>query len=94
MTVTVEDLLYGLLLPSGNDAAIVLAEHVAGEVDRFVNLMNQEVATLGLRDSHFSNPHGLDEKDQRSSAYDTAVAGMALMQNQIMQGSGARLPTR
>ena len=81
MTVSVEDLLYGLFLPSGNDAAIVLAEHVSGNVSAFVELMNQEAARLGLNDSRFSNPHGLDSPAQRSSAYDMALAGMEMMKN-------------
>jgi len=81
MTVTVRDLLYGLFLPSGNDAAIILAEHVSGDVDSFVGLMNEEAASLGLNDSRFSNPHGLDSSGLRSSAYDMAVAGMEMMKN-------------
>jgi D-alanyl-D-alanine carboxypeptidase len=84
MTVTVEDLLYGLFLPSGNDAAIELAEHVSGNVSAFVALMNEEAARLGLNDSRFSNPHGLDSPAQRSSAYDMALAGLEMMKNQTL----------
>ncbi len=68
--VTVEDLLWGLLLNSGNDAAMALAEHVAGSADAFVALMNQRAAELGMRNTRFANPHGLDEADHYSSAYD------------------------
>ncbi len=78
-TVTVRDLLYGMLLPSGNDAAITLAEHVAGRVSGFVALMNDEAARLGLTDTHFSNPHGLDDPGLYTSAYDIAVLGAELL---------------
>jgi D-alanyl-D-alanine carboxypeptidase len=84
MTVTVEDLLYGLFLPSGNDAALALAEHVSGDVESFVTLMNEEAGRLGLKESHFSNPHGLDSKTLRSSAYDMARAGMEMMKNDTL----------
>ncbi len=71
---TLEDLLYGLMLPSGNDAALAIANAVAGSESRFVALMNQEASDLGLHDSHFVNPHGLDAPDHYSSAYDLAMA--------------------
>lgn len=71
--VTVEDLLWGLLLNSGNDAALALADAVAGSVESFVFLMNQKAAELGLQDTHFVNPHGLDEPGHYSSAYDLAM---------------------
>ncbi|HEX5480099.1 MAG TPA: D-alanyl-D-alanine carboxypeptidase family protein [Dehalococcoidia bacterium] len=70
--ITIEDLLYGLMLPSGNDAALVLAENTSGSVPAFVDAMNQKAAALGLRDTHFVNPHGLDNPDHYSSAYDLA----------------------
>jgi D-alanyl-D-alanine carboxypeptidase (penicillin-binding protein 5/6) len=81
MTVSMEDLLYGLFLPSGNDAAIELAEHVGGSEEAFATLMNETAQTLGLQDSRFDNPHGLDSPGLQSSAYDMAIAGMALMRN-------------
>lgn len=65
-------LLIGLMVPSGNDAALAIAEHVGGSVERFVDLMNAKVAELGLKDSHFVNPHGLDDEAHYSSAYDVA----------------------
>ncbi len=71
--VTVDDLLWGLLLNSGNDAAMALAEAVGGSVEGFVAMMNQKAAELGLKDTHFVNPHGLDEPGHYSSAYDLAV---------------------
>jgi D-alanyl-D-alanine carboxypeptidase len=68
-----EDLLYGLMLRSGNDAAIAIAEHVGGSVEGFVFLMNQTAASLGMTDTHFMNPHGLDEEEHYSTAYDMAL---------------------
>lgn len=68
--VTVEDLLWGLLLNSGNDAAVALAEHVAGSVPEFVAIMNARAAELGLHSTHFTNPHGMDAPNHYSSAYD------------------------
>lgn len=69
-TVTLEELLYGLLLRSGNDAATAIAQHIGGSVDGFVEMMNQEAENLGLTATHFVNPHGLDAPDHYSSAYD------------------------
>ena len=68
--VTLEELLYGLLLRSGNDAATAIAQHIGGSMDGFVEMMNQEAEDLGLTDTHFVNPHGLDAPDHYSSAYD------------------------
>jgi D-alanyl-D-alanine carboxypeptidase (penicillin-binding protein 5/6) len=70
---SVRDLLYGLLIPSGNDAAVALAEHVAGNTDAFVELMNQEAQAMGLGDTRFANPHGLDAQGATTSATDLAV---------------------
>jgi D-alanyl-D-alanine carboxypeptidase len=76
---SVRDLLYGLLLPSGNDAAIAIAEHVEDSAPAFVGLMNSKVEQLELRDTHFTNPHGLDDPDMYTSAFDIAVLGRELM---------------
>lgn len=69
-TVTVEQLLWGLLIPSGNDAAMALARHIAGSASDFVSLMNQRAQALGLTATHFVNPHGLDAAGHTSSAAD------------------------
>ena len=69
---TVDDLLYGLMLASGNDAALALAEHTAGSVEAFAALMNEKCAQLGLENTHFDNPHGLDSETHYSSARDMA----------------------
>jgi len=79
MQMSMRDLLYGLLLPSGNDAAIAIAEHVAGSVPAFVELMNEKADELGLHNTHFANPHGLDEPDHYTSAHDIAVFGRELL---------------
>jgi D-alanyl-D-alanine carboxypeptidase (penicillin-binding protein 5/6) len=84
MDVSVQDLLYGLFLPSGNDAALELAEHVSGDVPSFVAEMNQEASRLGLYQTHFTNPHGLDSPGLVSTAYDMARAGLIMMQNPVL----------
>jgi D-alanyl-D-alanine carboxypeptidase len=78
---TVEDLLYGLLLASGNDAAEALAEHTAGSIEDFARLMNDKCAQLGVENTHFVNPHGLDEEGHYSSARDLAVITAAALEN-------------
>lgn len=71
--VTLQDLLYGLLLPSGADAANTIAIHYGGSEAHFVDLMNQEAAALGMRDTHYATAHGLPAPDQFSSVYDLAI---------------------
>lgn len=70
---TREELLYALLLESGNDAAVALSIAVAGSVDAFVELMNAKAAELGLKSTHFVNPHGLSADGHHTSAYDLAL---------------------
>jgi D-alanyl-D-alanine carboxypeptidase len=81
---SVNDLLYGLMLRSGNDAALVLAKHTAGTVDAFVALMNAKAREIGLQDTQFTNPHGLDSPGLYSTSYDMAQAGRALLQNPVL----------
>ena len=71
--VTTQDLLYGLLLKSGNDAAETLAEGAGGSIYGFANLMNAKAWQIGARNSHFMNPHGLPDDDHYSTAYDLAL---------------------
>ena len=78
---TVRELLLGLLLASGNDAALALAEHVAGSEQAFVRLMNQKAQSLGLGQTHFANPHGLDAAEHYSTARDLAGLMLACMEN-------------
>ena len=74
---TLAALLRGLLLRSGNDAAVAIADAVAGSVPAFADLMNAKAKELGLRDTHFENPHGLTSPLHRSSAYDLALIARA-----------------
>ena len=76
---TLRDLLYGLILPSGNDAAIAIAEHVGGSVPAFVAMMNREAALLGMTHTHFVTPHGLDAVGHYASAHDMARLAIAAM---------------
>ena len=78
-TYTLRDLLYGLLLVSGNDAAIAIADTVGGSLPNFVAQMNQKAAQLGLHDTHYMNPHGLLATGHYSSAHDLAVLGRYAM---------------
>ncbi len=74
-TYTLRDLLYGLLLVSGNDAAVAIADTIGGDLPHFVVEMNQRAQQLGLYDTHYMNPHGLLETGQYSSAHDLAILG-------------------
>ena len=78
--VTLETLLYGLLLRSGNDAALAIAGYCGGTVDSFVSQMNQKARELGMKDTGFANPNGLDAEGHRSSAYDMAVLARACLE--------------
>ena len=70
--ITVNDLLYGLMLRSGNDAAVALAIHTAGSVEKFAELMNKKADDLGLKDTNFVTPHGLDDANHYTTAYELA----------------------
>lgn len=67
---TLEQLLYGLMIPSGNDAAAAIAVHIAGSVEAFSDLMNEQAHALGATDTHFVNPHGLHDENHYTTAYD------------------------
>jgi serine-type D-Ala-D-Ala carboxypeptidase (penicillin-binding protein 5/6) len=79
--VTVKQLLQGLLVPSGNDAAVALAEAVAGTEERFAAQMNEQAARLGLADTHFVNASGAPSAEQRSSARDIATLTLAILRD-------------
>lgn len=83
--ITLEDLLYGLMLRSGNDAAVAIAEHIAGSVEGFTFLMNEKALYLGMTNTSFMNPHGLDEDGHYSSAYDIALLMRHAMENNTFQ---------
>ena len=76
---TLRDLLYGLMLPSGNDAALAIARHVSGTEQAFAREMNAFARRLGLTDTHFSNPHGLGRRNHYTTAYDIAILARYLM---------------
>lgn len=80
--VTMEGLVYGMLLSSGNDAANAAALSIAGSADQFAELMNRKAEELGARDTHFVTPSGLDAEEHYSTAYDMALIGAAAMQNE------------
>ena len=80
---TLQELLYGLMLSSGNDAAVALAIYCGGTVEGFTQLMNDKARILGLRDTHFENPNGLDAPGHYSTARDLAVLAAYAMQNPI-----------
>lgn len=82
---TVEQLLYALMIPSANDAAIVLAEHISGSVEEFAKLMNKRAEELGCKNTHFVNPNGIHSKDHTSTSYDLALMGKFAMQNSIIR---------
>ena len=69
-TLTLEQLFYGLMLPSGNDAGAAIAIHMAGSIDAFADMMNEEAKRLGLRILILANPHGLHDEDHYTTAYD------------------------
>ncbi|MBO9128300.1 D-alanyl-D-alanine carboxypeptidase family protein [Bacillus sp. 165] len=80
--VKLKDLVYGLMLRSGNDAATAIAENVGGSVEGFVYLMNKKAEEIGMKNTHFSNPHGLDgDGNHYSSAYDMALLTRYAMNN-------------
>lgn len=79
---SVEDLFKGVAVASGNDAVVALAEAVAGTVEDFVVMMNNKVKELGLNDTNFKNPHGLDDANHYSSAYDMAFISRELVKHE------------
>ncbi len=82
---TVRELLYGMMLQSGNDAAMALAIYCAGDAGAFADRMNQRAVQLGLRQTHGANPHGLDDEQNRSTASDLARLAAAAMDNPLFR---------
>ena len=93
---TVEQLLNVLLIPSANDVAIVLAEHISGSVSKFSDLMNEKAKEIGCKNTHFVNPNGIHNKNHVSTAYDLALIGRYAMKNstfrKIVQKTQYTLP--
>ncbi len=79
--VSVDDLLHGLMIQSGNDAAVALAEAVAGDEGTFVTLMNREAERLGMKNTRWANPHGLPDANNYSTAYDLSVMAASVIRD-------------
>lgn len=83
--VAIKDLLYGLMLRSGNDAAVALAEYVGGDNKGFADLMNKKATDLNLKDTHFVTPHGLDDAEHYTTAYELAKIADYALKNEIFR---------
>lgn len=83
--ISVNDLLYALMVPSANDAAYVLAEHVAGSVDSFADMMNNKAREIGCTNTHFVNPNGIHDSKHYSTAYDLYLIAKYCMQNETFR---------
>ena len=83
--ISVNDLLFGLLIKSGNDAAVALAEHVGGSVKDFCKMMNEKAKELGALDTNFTSPHGLDEENHYTTARDLAIIAEYAMKNDLFR---------
>ena len=81
--ITIKDLLYGLMLRSGNDAAVALAEYVGKDKEGFANLMNKKAKELGLKHTHFVTPHGLDDPEHYTTAYELAKIADYALKNEM-----------
>lgn len=79
---TVYDMFKGIAVASGNDAVVALSEYISGSEEEFVKMMNKKVKELGLKDTVFKNPHGLDEANHYSSAYDMAIIAKELVKHE------------
>lgn len=84
-SLTMEELLYSLLLQSANDAAAAIAIAVAGNTEKFADMMNDRAKEMGLRDTHFTNPHGLSDDEHYTTAYDLAVISAHALRNEIVR---------
>ena len=95
-TLKLEEMLLGLMLSSGNDAAVAIAEHIGGSVDEFARMMNERAKEIGAMNSHFTNPHGLPDDAHYTTAYDLALIARKAMENdmfrQIVSTQRASIP--
>lgn len=82
---TVDQLLHVLLIPSANDAAFALADHIGGNVEEFSNMMNKKAEEIGCKNTHFVNPNGIHKEEHYSTAYDLALIGQYAMKNDIFR---------
>lgn len=84
-TLTLEEMLLGLMLSSGNDAAVAIAEHIGGSLDGFVQMMNARAVQIGAVNTHFANPHGLPDDAHYTTAYDLALIAREAMGNPVFR---------
>lgn len=91
--IKLRDLVYGLMLRSGNDSAVAIAEHVGGSVEGFAYMMNQKAEEIGMKNTNFKNPHGLDtHEDHYSTAYDMAIlTRYAMLNKEYQEISGTKV---
>ncbi len=82
---SLRQLLYGMMIASGNDAAMMIAEHIAGSVENFVSMMNEEASLLGATNTHFTNPHGLTDPDHYTTVYDIYLMLNAALKYDVFQ---------
>jgi D-alanyl-D-alanine carboxypeptidase (penicillin-binding protein 5/6) len=79
--ITVEELLFGIMLRSGNDASMAVAEHIGGSIEGFADMMNKKAKDIGALNTHFANPHGLDDPQHYTTAYDLALITSYALRN-------------
>ena len=85
-TLTLEEMLLGLMLASGNDAAVAISEHIGGTTAQFVAMMNARAREIGAVNTHFANPHGLPDDNHYTTAYDLALIAREAMGNPVFRG--------
>ncbi|MCR2042647.1 D-alanyl-D-alanine carboxypeptidase family protein [Anaerosalibacter massiliensis] len=83
--ISLRDLLYGLMLRSGNDAAMVIADHIGGDVENFVNLMNDKAKEIGALNTNFTNPHGLEDENHYTTAYDLGLISREALKHETFK---------
>lgn len=83
--ISMEDLCYGLMLNSGNDAAVAIAEHISSDTSEFAELMNETASRIGASDTHFTNPNGLHDENHYTTAYDLAMITRYAMKNELFR---------
>ena len=83
--VSAKDLLYGMLLPSGNDCAVAIAYHIGGNIENFASLMNKKAQEIGLKNTNFVNPHGLDSDEHYTTPYEMALIAKYARQYDIIR---------
>jgi len=83
--IKLKDLIFGLMLRSGNDAAVAIAHEIAGSIENFSMLMNKRAKEIGAKNTNFTNPHGLHSEDHYSTAYDLAIITREALKNEIFR---------